>query len=1524
MDLVGFLQQLSPAAAKLIPKHITFQLESYLSHRSASAGLSQNHDLLRAYRFAWTDAARIVAKATQGIVAAKSNPTNADDDAVTFCNLVLEKCAKIHANAAKQDQNQELLTTAIDRCALPAMAGVHMYIGNSGVEECEQEINKQLGALLADLTGWTDNEIPRQFMNIARSGLGDTDKVRRSFGMLVIHGLGEILKSDSYPEAKAAYGIWLHDLSVTILNDHKEKLERIEVSVDKVLALLDPETITKNLFKGAVEVVNSKEKHFPPAREDTVFLYYQGVNARWKDTVTEAFAKVLDRNDTKKQAALYPWDMEKLETVLRGQTGESSAEFLQSFAGMKRGKSGLATIIDLRNGLGPMVEGTQKLWDELRKSGLLASGDDAGIRGNWPEGGFDRSEALNKGQVPLCVPVIACVRALASGTPLVLCFDGRDQSSESAAMLALFGKGAIKVDTGAGVSPREWLTDLLVKAEIIAKSETSPFRFLDYYDTEDSACYFGRDTESETVCNLILSQDTDIVGVTGVSGSGKSSFLRAGVIGRLGADVATCVVLRSSDFEPCPMGALKTLADLLAMIGEKTGHAAPEALTASLRASGSAGREEAVIDAIKSLQKGRAARLVICLDQFEEIIDELHDGKNKPEWRALIDVLQRLTGAGVCKLLFTLEDTRLERFEAMKGELGLAGAELVNLPPIDRSFLETVIAGLFRTKGYRVDKGLLTSLADSVLTPKQKNFRGSMIPLLSLKLSRIYERLQSDAALNAPDSQGSKAFDKAAATGVIDDEVLARLDISLDLVSEIDQLAEEAWNSCNPEEDHIGPFLRPLIRVSPGNGDVNIVLNVCQNRAFEADNKFDTAFRDARLLVPVGSGHRLVHEVVIHEWKRAAAWFEKENKELRTEAEFREKAQRWHHKGRPLKKVWKKKRRIRDAAVILGNWMRNWAVDGHRIDDETDANLKDYCLAVFSHDRAPRTILRNSEKDSAHVHIAASFGMVDLLKRYHESDPESLHLKRKDGAFALHQAAFSHPEAVAFLLECGLDPHIPEENGHIALTAPSFDKRVDVFEVLLAATDPQKAMNPGVVNPVLSFAATRCPDMLKKAVAAGFDPNFIGKFDLLPLLDAARTGDVESFAFLLERSDPGAVDVNGWNMAHRAAESNNVGVLDIITTTQGLIPLAGAANPEGWTPLMFAASRQHADSIEKLLYAGRPEAKRDDGFRALHHAIAPIFNPKAPLGWRKKIAVRRAVAALLENASLDVNARTKKGQSPYMMAAADPDLQKMLEAHGKFDPLSREKNAWNALMIAARKGDADKVNALLEQPDTDLAYVGLDGNSVMNCLVKGNLPDIFERLWDAARIDPWNEQAQRSGLLATLVSKKAWPMVTRLCDAAPATASPDALNKALNAAAVAGAELDLFKKLVALGARPSQTTLVASVRHAHIALCRHMLESGVNPEVENSFDRPLYDLAPDHAYAQVKELVENLPECNQALFDAALKGDEARYTVELIASSYLELLKTDGFDRLPYEVAPDAFADRFKEQYTSELEKKAP
>jgi len=164
----------------------------------------------------------------------------------------------------------------------------------------------------------------------------------------------------------------------------------------------------------------------------------------------------------------------------------------------------------------------------------------------------------------------------------------------------------------------------------------SPFRGLFAFEEEDALLFYGRDKETDQlVKKLALDR---FLAVVGDSGSGKSSLVKAGLIpalhgGRLGLTTG-----ETASWKICvarPGDPFRELAEALVQLDSGLSAADSTAFVAEAKRQMTMG-VEGLRNAIAGLRIPRGARVLVVIDQFEELFTT---GTGKDEQLRYIDTL---------------------------------------------------------------------------------------------------------------------------------------------------------------------------------------------------------------------------------------------------------------------------------------------------------------------------------------------------------------------------------------------------------------------------------------------------------------------------------------------------------------------------------------------------------------------------------------------------------------------------------------------------------------------------------------------------------------------------------------------------------------------------------------------------------------------------------------------------------------------------------------------------------------------
>jgi len=291
--------------------------------------------------------------------------------------------------------------------------------------------------------------------------------------------------------------------------------------------------------------------------------------------------------------------------------------------------------------------------------------------------------------------------------------------------------------------------------------ERPPYRGLKPLEAEDAGIFFGRDAPIvealDRMRGLREAAAPRLLVILGASGSGKSSFLRAGILPRLARD--------DRNFLPLP--AIRP--EHAALTGDA---GLVPALEAALAAHGLAFRRADIRKAVaggaettrpllqqiadkafaRTLAEERAApqpTIVIAIDQAEELFTA--DGLSEGE--ALLALLRDLAAEdrpGII-VLFTIRSDSYDRLETAKPLEGLR-QQTLPLLPMPRGAYQTVIEGpaarLATTdRRLRIEPRLTQRLLEDI----EKGGGSDALPLLAFTLEQLYRDYGGQGALTSDD-----------------------------------------------------------------------------------------------------------------------------------------------------------------------------------------------------------------------------------------------------------------------------------------------------------------------------------------------------------------------------------------------------------------------------------------------------------------------------------------------------------------------------------------------------------------------------------------------------------------------------------------------------------------------------------------------------------------------------------------------------------------------------------------------------
>ncbi len=1004
------------------------------------------------------------------------------------------------------------------------------------------------------------------------------------------------------------------------------------------------------------------------------------------------------------------------------------------------------------------------------------------------------------------------------------------------------------------------------KLDLVLHDATrTPFKGLEAYGQQDLPVFFGREAERKEaigeLARLWSSRERpNFLGVIGGSGVGKSSFARTALLGHLchttsegqyiGCVMRTADLLDAAD-APFPLRRVLELA--LAQIDPGADVAAALAGFARIVP----GEQPAwVLEQLTSALRARGPQwlLLLAFDQFEELLDRraLPDGELL--WGPVVRFIELAAGNDATGVIYTLQTNREELIsqDAILGPLWARGGHVPLAFPMHS--LEQIIREPFRVaQKIEVESGLVTELRRRIRAFAERcdpESQGSLLPLVSLTLTRIFNACGKQVLQRAAQPQTAGEDDGGNGASAKRRAVLLMPDCAdlLDVETAIAQLADEALEEASSgagadwSDDALGSLLRRLVRLrGSGTDRGRLELPIATLPASGAVRRLADAMLKRRLLIPEAGGRvKLVHEAVVRHWPKASKWKQGEERLLRLVAALEFRVEEWEAASRDAGALGLGSNDVKEVAEVLVGWFDVLSDADALGADAALSRLRDYGLALFAQHPAPLRVVEAGTKRNRHVHIAAMYGALDLLRLYISLDAQCVHAQSEDG--------------------------------RTPLFAPAAVARLDVLECLLEAGARVDVADAEGWRPLHLAANFGHWSVIERLCRAGVDPNATGgPWQLNALQLAAMSGRLDVLQGLLLRPDcdPDRAGVFGWTAMHLAAYSGQDAALRCLH--------AGHARLEpklenDWTPLHAAASEGRTEAIRVLLELGTDP-------RALaHNDLSPREErERRPAGqhWRRRawtslhMAVSghhaAAVTALLQGgAEVDaINAdgdtplglAIDSGQAPTLRAvlAFKPDLARrdaggrtplqVTMASGRFDLAALVLEAGadidapfgtsTLLHSAARYDDGQRLRFLLQQ-GAAVDACDSDGMTALHLAAQGGHLDAARQLLDAGASPDLPDADGWTPLLLAAQGGHA-ALATALIDAGAAVRTSAARPRisALQAAAEGG-HGEVLEVLLAHGARPDidvqsadkAPPLVLAVRNGWFATALWLLDCG--------------------------------------------------------------------------------------------------
>ncbi|MBD2066004.1 caspase family protein [Leptolyngbya sp. FACHB-671] len=264
-----------------------------------------------------------------------------------------------------------------------------------------------------------------------------------------------------------------------------------------------------------------------------------------------------------------------------------------------------------------------------------------------------------------------------------------------------------------------------------------PYKGLRFFDVEDAPYFYGREALTQKLIERVQVGKGNFLAVLGVSGSGKSSLLRAGLIYQLRQQrrLPGTEQWKIRIFTPGeqPLVSLAT-----AFLDEE--------VTDIERAVQLKAAEEAIAQGATGLARliraSKSPRTVLVVDQFEAVFTVCQSQIDRQQFIcSLLDALKQ-TGDKLC-LIFAMRDDFLGKCAAYRELADLIQANLVMVTPMNAQELRQAIVEPAKKLGRKVEENLICAILKDLgveAEPQTREPEPGMLPLLSYTLEQLWQR----------------------------------------------------------------------------------------------------------------------------------------------------------------------------------------------------------------------------------------------------------------------------------------------------------------------------------------------------------------------------------------------------------------------------------------------------------------------------------------------------------------------------------------------------------------------------------------------------------------------------------------------------------------------------------------------------------------------------------------------------------------------------------------------------------------
>jgi CHASE2 domain-containing sensor protein len=484
----------------------------------------------------------------------------------------------------------------------------------------------------------------------------------------------------------------------------------------------------------------------------------------------------------------------------------------------------------------------------------------------------------------------------------------------------------------------------------------SPFRGLEYFDFEHAPVFFGRTRAVGEIREALVrraASGSAFVLILGMSGSGKSSLIRAGVLPTLtypgvveGIGLWRWGIFRPSDapsdllegigrllFDSKVLPELGAAGATIETLVDAFKHAPEQAMLPVRMALSRAGEEFCNREKLTAPVN---ARLLLIVDQLEEMFTL--DGLTQSDREAFIELLASLASSGMVWVIGGMRSDFYHRAAELPGLVALSeGVGIYHLLPPRHAEIVQIIREPARATGITFEVDPNTGIGLDALLEEAALRATNALPLLEFTLSELFEQRSESGTLTVA------AYNRLGG-----------------LEGALSQHAEKTYQTLSAAEKSAFPgVIRALVAVTRSDSR-EFIARPAYLSAFPEGDPSRTVVEtfmspQVRLFVAEGSDKeatvRVAHEALFSGWERASDIILADREFLSVRQRVETAKARWEEEGRSQDLLLPFGKSLKEAEEILAQRR-----------DELGRDLADYINRSSDVQREKERIAREMEE----------------------------------------------------------------------------------------------------------------------------------------------------------------------------------------------------------------------------------------------------------------------------------------------------------------------------------------------------------------------------------------------------------------------------------------------------------------------------------------------------------------------------------------------------------------------------------